>query len=44
MSETDPLKAQNDPTLHGAGQALFSEIRQLIDRQKRLPYSKDEPS
>jgi hypothetical protein len=28
MSETDPLKVQNDPTLHRAGQTLFSEIRQ----------------
>jgi hypothetical protein len=32
MSETDPLRSQNDPTLHRAEQALFSEIRQLIDQ------------
>lgn len=35
MSETDPLKAQNDLTLHHAEQALFSEIRQLIDQAKQ---------
>lgn len=35
MNETDPLKVQNDPTLHHAGQTLFSEIRQLIDQAKQ---------
>jgi predicted nuclease of restriction endonuclease-like (RecB) superfamily len=35
MSETDPLKAQNDPILHRVEQALFSEIRQLIDQAKQ---------
>jgi DUF1016 N-terminal domain len=35
MSETNPLKVQNDPTLHRAEQALFSEIRQLIDQAKQ---------
>jgi DUF1016 N-terminal domain len=35
MSETDPLKVQNDPTLHRAEQALFSDIRQLINQAKQ---------
>jgi PIN domain nuclease of toxin-antitoxin system len=35
VSKTDPLKVQNNPTLHRAEQALFSEVRQLIDQAKQ---------
>jgi predicted nuclease of restriction endonuclease-like (RecB) superfamily len=35
MSETDPLKVQNDPILRRVEQALFSEIRQIIDQAKQ---------